>query len=126
MEEEKKTTLTVEENGSKVNEPGATPQDAAHQVENKEEASDAIPSVEDVMANTRDKIVAMHEKDEVTYVVSFADIIAKGCAQGDTVFIGGQWVVEGEVTILAGDTNACKSTFAYACSHSGNQQGSFC
>lgn len=113
MEEEKKTTLTVEENGSKVNEPGATPQDAAHQVENKEEASDAIPSVEDVMANTRDKIVAMHEKDEVTYVVSFADIIAKGCAQGDTVFIGGQWVVEGEVTILAGDTNACKSTFAY-------------
>ena len=110
MEEEKKTTLTVVENGSKVNEPGATPQ---VQVENKEEASDAIPSVEDVMANTRDKIVAMQEKDEVNYVVSFADIIAKGCAQGDTVFIGGQWVVEGEVTILAGDTNACKSTFAY-------------
>ena len=106
MTKEKKTTLTVEENGSKVNEPAATPQDAAQvQVENKEEASDAIPSVDDVLANTRDKIVAMHEKDEVTYVVSFADIIAKGCAQGDTVFIGGQWVVEGEVTILAGDTN---------------------
>lgn len=114
MSEDKVTSITVEENGSKVNEPGATPQDAAQvQVENKEEASDAIPSVEDVMANTRDKIVAMHEKDEVTYVVSFADIIAKGCAQGETVFIGGQWVVEGEVTILAGDTNACKSTFAY-------------
>ena len=105
MLEAKKIT-TVEENGSKVNEPGATPQDAAQvQVENKEEASDAIPSVDDALANTRDKIVAMHEKDEVTYVVSFADIIAKGCAQGDTVFIGGQWVVEGEVTILAGDTN---------------------
>ena len=110
MEEEKTNPTTVVENGSKVNEPGATPQ---VQVENKEEASDAIPSVEDVMAITRDKIVAMQEKDEVTYVVSFADIIAKGCAQGDTVFIGGQWVVEGEVTILAGDTNACKSTFAY-------------
>ena len=107
MEKEKKTTLTVEENGSKVNEPGATPQDAATQVqvENKKEEEKALPSVEDVMANTRNKIVAMHEKDEVTYVVSFADIIAKGCAQGDTVFIGGQWVVEGEVTILAGDTN---------------------
>lgn len=111
MQEEKKTSITVEENGSKVNEPGATPQ---VQVENKEEASDAIPSVEDVMANTRDKIVAMQKKDEeVTHVVSFADIIAKGCAQGDTVFIGGQWIVEGEVTILAGDTNACKSTFVY-------------
>lgn len=109
MKEVKKKT-TVEENGSKVNEPGATPQ---VQVENNEEASDAIPSVDDVLANTRDKIVAMHEKDEVTYVVSFADIIAKGCAQGDTVFIGGQWIVEGEVTILAGDTNACKSTFTY-------------
>ena len=97
-----------------VNEPAATPQNAAQvQVDNKEEASDVIPSVEDVMANTRDKIVAMQEKDEVNFVVSFADIIAKGCAQGDTVFIGGQWVVEGEVTILAGDTNACKSTFAY-------------
>ena len=104
MTKEKKIT-TVEENGSKVNEPAVTPQDAAQVQVDKEEASDAIPSVEDVMAITRDKIVAMHEKDEVTYVVSFADIIAKGCAQGDTVFIGGQWVVEGEVTILAGDTN---------------------
>ena len=105
MTKEKKTTLTVEENGSKVNEPGATPQDAAQVQVDKEEATEAIPSVDDVLANTREKIVAMQEKDEVTYVVSFADIIAKGCAQGDTVFIGGQWVVEGEVTILAGDTN---------------------
>ena len=101
MTKEKKTTLTVEENGSKVNEPAATPQNAAQVQVDKEEASDVIPSVEDVMANTH----AMQEKDEVNYVVSFADIIAKGCAQGDTVFIGGQWVVEGEVTILAGDTN---------------------
>ena len=114
MEEEKTNPTTVVENGSKVNEPGATTQDAAQvQEENKGEATEAIPSVDDVLANTREKIVAMQEKDEVTYVVSFADIIAKGCAQGDTVFIGGQWVVEGEVTILAGDTNACKSTFAY-------------
>ena len=112
MTKEKKTT-TVEENGSKVNEPAVTPQDAAQVQVDKEEATEAIPSVDDVLANTREKIVAMQEKDEVTYVVSFADIIAKGCAQGDTVFIGGQWVVEGEVTILAGDTNACKSTFAY-------------
>lgn len=108
MKKRNKTT-TVAANGSEVNEPAATPQDAAQvQVDNKEEEK-AHPSVEDVMANTH----AMQEKDEVNYVVSFADIIAKGCAQGDTVFIGGQWVVEGEVTILAGDTNACKSTFAY-------------
>ena len=38
MTEDKVTSITVEENGSKVNEPGATPQDAAHQVEKKEEA----------------------------------------------------------------------------------------
>lgn len=105
MTKEKKKT-TVEENGSKVNEPVQRPVELhLVQVENKKEEEKAHPSVDDVLANTRDKIVAMQEKDEVNYVVSFADIIAKGCAQGDTVFIGGQWVVEGEVTILAGDTN---------------------
>ncbi len=114
MEKEKKTTLTVEENGSKVNEPAETPQDAAQvQVENKKEEGKALPSVDDVLANTREKIVAMQEKGEVTYVVSFADILAKGCEQGNTLFICKPFVVEGEVTILAGDTNACKSTFAY-------------
>lgn len=108
--EDKLKTITVEENGSKVNEPAVTPQEAAQvQVENKKEEEKALPSVDDVLANTH----AIHEKDEVNHVVSFADIIAKGCAQGDTVFICGQWVVEGEVTILAGDTNACKSTFGY-------------
>lgn len=118
MEEEKKTTLTVEENGSKVNEPGATPQDAAQvQVDNKEEANDAIPKVEEVLANKRQEIASMaSEEDLISYVVPFSKIIAEGRAQGDTVFICGPMIVEGEVTILAGDTNACKSTVAYSIS----------
>ena len=36
MTKEKKTTLTVEENGSKVNEPAATPQNAAQVQVDKE------------------------------------------------------------------------------------------
>lgn len=114
MTEDKVTSITVEENGSKVNEPGATPQ---VQVENKEEANDAIPKVEEVLANKRQEIASMaSEEDLISYVVPFSKIIAEGRAQGDTVFICGPMIVEGEVTILAGDTNACKSTVAYSIS----------
>ena len=104
---------TVEENGNKVNEPTATPQDKV-QVDNKEEANDAIPTVEDVLASKRQEIDFMaSEEDKVSHVVPFSKVIAEGRAQGNTVFICGQWVVDGEATILAGDTNACKSTVAY-------------
>ena len=118
MEEEKKTTLAVVENGAKENEPTAIPQDAAQvQVDNKEEANDAIPKVEEVLANKRQEIASMaSEEDLISYVVPFSKIIAEGRAQGDTVFICGPMIVEGEVTILAGDTNACKSTVAYSIS----------
>ena len=118
MVEEKKTTLAVVENGAKENEPTAIPQDAAQvQVDNKEEANDAIPKVEEVLANKRQEIASMaSEEDLISYVVPFSKIIAEGRAQGDTVFICGPMIVEGEVTILAGDTNACKSTVAYSIS----------
>ena len=118
MQEEKKTTLAVVENGAKENEPTAIPQDAAQvQVDNKEEANDAIPKVEEVLANKRQEIASMaSEEDLISYVVPFSKIIAEGRAQGDTVFICGPMIVEGEVTILAGDTNACKSTVAYSIS----------
>ena len=118
MAEEKKTTLAVVENGAKENEPTANPQDAAQvQVDNKEEANDAIPKVEEVLANKRQEIASMaSEEDLISYVVPFSKIIAEGRAQGDTVFICGPMIVEGEVTILAGDTNACKSTVAYSIS----------
>jgi hypothetical protein len=118
MSEEKKTTLAVVENGAKENEPTANPQDAAQvQVDNKEEANDAIPKVEEVLANKRQEIASMaSEEDLISYVVPFSKIIAEGRAQGDTVFICGPMIVEGEVTILAGDTNACKSTVAYSIS----------
>ena len=100
------------------NEPTANPQDAAQvQVDNKEEANDAIPKVEEVLANKRQEIASMaSEEDLISYVVPFSKIIAEGRAQGDTVFICGPMIVEGEVTILAGDTNACKSTVAYSIS----------
>lgn len=118
MAEEKKTALTVVENGAEVNEPTANPQDAAQvQVDNKEEANDAIPKVEEVLANKRQEIASMaSEEDQISYVVPFSKIIAEGRAQGDTVFICGPMIVEGEVTILAGDTNTCKSTVAYSIS----------
>lgn len=118
MVEEKKTTLAVVENGAKENEPTAIPQDAAQvQVDNKEEANDAIPKVEEVLANKRQEIASMaSEEDQISYVVPFSKIIAEGRAQGDTVFICGPMIVEGEVTILAGDTNTCKSTVAYSIS----------
>ena len=122
MQEEKKTTLAVVENGSKENEPTAIPQDAAQvQVDNKEEANDAIPKVEEVLANKRQEIAYMKclplpNEDQISYVIPFSKVLAEGCAQGDTVFICGQFVVDGEVTILAGDTNACKSTVAYGIS----------
>lgn len=114
MLEAKKIT-TVEENGSKVNEPVQRPVELhLVQVENKEEASDAIPSVEDVMAKKRQEIASMvSEEDKVSYVVPFSKVLAEGCAQGDTVFICGQWIVDGEVTFLSGDTNTCKSTVAH-------------
>lgn len=115
MEEEKKTTLAVVENGSKENEQTAIPQDAAQvQVENKEESNDAIPTVEEVLANKRQEIASMvSEEDKVSYVVPFSKVLAEGRAQGDTVFICGPMIVEGEVTILSGDTNSGKSTFSY-------------
>ena len=115
MQEEKKTALTVVENGAEVNEPTANPQDAAQvQVDNKEEANDAIPKVEEVLANKRQEIASMaSEEDQISYVVPFSKIIAEGRAQGDTVFICGPMIVEGEVTILSGDTNCCKSTVSY-------------
>ena len=114
MTEDKVTSITVDENGSKVNEPGATPQDAQVQVESKEEASDAIPSVEEALADKRQEIASMvSEEDQISYVVPFSKIIAEGRVQGDTVFICGPMIVEGEVTILSGDTNCCKSTVSY-------------
>ena len=113
MVEEKKTTLAVVENGAKENEPTAIPQDAAQvQVDNKD-----IPKVEEVLANMRQEIASIaSEEDQISYVVPFSKIIAEGRAQGDTVFICGPMIVEGEVTILAGDTNTCKSTVAYSIS----------
>ena len=118
MQEEKKTTLAVVENGAKENEQTAIPQDAAQvQVDNKEEANDDIPKVEEVLASKRQEITSMvSEEDQISYVVPFSKIIAEGRAQGDTVFICGPMIVEGEVTILAGDTNTCKSTVAYSIS----------
>lgn len=97
------------------NEPTATPQDAVQvQVDNKEEANDAIPTVEEVLANKRQGIASMaSEEDKVSYVVPFSKILEEGSAQGDTVFICGPMIVDEEVTILGGDTNACKSTVAY-------------
>lgn len=100
----------------KENEPTAIPQDdtQVQKDNNKEEANDAIPSVEEVLANKRQEIASMvSEEDKVSYVVPFSKVLAEGSEQGNTVFICGQWVVDGEVTILAGDTNACKSTVAY-------------
>ena len=113
MVEEKKTTLAVVENGAKENEPTAIPQDAAQvQVDNKD-----IPKVEEVLENMRQEIASIaSEEDQISYVVPFSKIIAEGRAQGDTVFICGPMIVEGEVTILAGDTNTCKSTVAYSIS----------
>ena len=111
MTEDKVTSITVEENGSKVNEPGATPQ---VQVDNKEEANDAIPTVEEVSAKKRQVIASMvSEEDKVSYVVPFSKVLAEGYSQGNTVFICGQWIVDGEVTFLSGDTNTCKSTVAH-------------
>ena len=53
------------------------------------------------------------EAEALSHVIPLSKVVKEGAKKGKVNNLYGTWVVEGEVTVIAGDTNAGKSSVTY-------------